>query len=237
MSELGINFGEPGQFYVQDRWNQQGYYEAKPIIDINSRIVTGWPRNRGRAAAWISKLIYLSMPSPNSIARRAVQHRASLRDICARYSQVAVKDPRICLTLGAWLEVAPVSHVVVCLREPRDVVLSLQRRDHIPAVVAFRFWAYHIDNLLNALPADRSVLISFDKLRGPERVVQLKLLTKFLKIDIPGQRLDSIMSKIYSPSLVHGSDLPSPQYPPRIASLWNRVCELAVRREREIIGG
>ena len=127
MSELGINFGEPGQFYVQDRWNQQGYYEAKPIIDINSRIVTGWPRNRGRAAAWLSKLIYLSMPSPDSIARRAVQYRESLRHICARYSQVAVKDPRICLTLGVWLDLAPVSHVVMCLREPREVPRSAVR--------------------------------------------------------------------------------------------------------------
>ena len=237
MSALGVDFGESGQLYAQDHWNEQGYYEALPVIDINSQIITGWPRTRSHASAWLSKIIYLTMPSSERIARRAVRHRASLQEIGHRYGRMAIKDPRICLTLGAWLEAAPGSQVVMCLREPRDVISSLWRRDRVPAAIAFRFWAYHIDNLLGALPEDRTVLISFDKLQGPERIAQMTLLAKFLNIETKEKHLERILSKVYSAGLAHGSDHPAPQYPPRVAALWNRACELAVRREREIVGG
>ncbi|MDH3465969.1 MAG: hypothetical protein OES26_08670, partial [Gammaproteobacteria bacterium] len=51
MSALGVDFGESGQLYAQDHWNEQGYYEALPVIDINSQIITGWPRTRSHASA------------------------------------------------------------------------------------------------------------------------------------------------------------------------------------------
>lgn len=164
LAQLGVSFGDPAQHYPADRWNPDGYYEDRAVMDLNSRIVTGWPRNRSRLAAFAAKLAYLRMPGDAAIARRAARQQTALRALAARFRDGAVKDPRFCLTLRFWLDAAAVSHVVVCLRHPAAVVASLARRDRLPPALAARFFAWHVDRLLAQLPAGRAVFVDIARL-------------------------------------------------------------------------
>ncbi len=164
LAGMGVSFGAPADRFPSDRWNAAGYFEQKAVMDTNSRIVTGLPRNRSRFVAWLGKLVYLCLPRAAAIQRRAERQRAYIAELALQYRGCAVKDPRFCLTLGSWLSWAEVQHVVVCLREPGAVLASLARRDHLPRWLGARFYAYHLRALLRHLPAGRAVFVDVDRL-------------------------------------------------------------------------
>ncbi|MBX3465092.1 MAG: hypothetical protein KF830_18130 [Planctomycetes bacterium] len=160
----GLSFGETADHLPADRWNPAGYFEAKAVVDANSRIVTGLPRCRSRLAAWGSRLAYLRLPRGAAVAARAERERDAIAALGRQHAAGAVKDPRFCLTLRWWLQWAPVRQVVVCLRPPAAVLASLRRRDHLPLGFAARFYAYHVDALLPQLPGGRTRFVDVDRL-------------------------------------------------------------------------
>ncbi len=70
-----------------------------------------------------------------------------------------VKDPRMCFLVGAWDRIAlrrlP---VVLCVRDPREVALSLSLRDGISPTVGLAVWLAHVRAAV-AAAADRPALV------------------------------------------------------------------------------
>jgi hypothetical protein len=164
LAAMGVSFGADADRFPSDRWNAAGYFEQKAVMDANSRIVTGWSRNRSRLAAWCSKLVYLCMPGAARIAARAERQRDAIAELGRQYRDAEVKDPRFCLTLPWWQRWTEVQHVVVCMRHPAAVVASLARRDRVPRWLGARFYAWHMRALLPQLPLDRTVFVDVDRL-------------------------------------------------------------------------
>ncbi len=41
LSSLGADFGNENILIPKDRWNERGYLESKPIVDLNNRMILG----------------------------------------------------------------------------------------------------------------------------------------------------------------------------------------------------
>jgi hypothetical protein len=68
------------------------------------------------------------------------------------------KDPRNSLTLPFWREVVPALRIVVCVRNPVEVAISLRNRNLRSSTAALKLWLDYNNAILDATsPADRVV--------------------------------------------------------------------------------
>ncbi len=234
MHELGISFGDAAAFYEPDKWNEPGYFESKQVMDLNSRIITGFPRNKTRIEALLSKAVYATMPGEAVMWRRAGAVAADFAPVVARHRGCAVKDPRFCLTLPVWEPVAGIDKVIVCIRHPADTAHSLRRRDHFPLFLSYRFWTYHIDALMRYLPASKSILIDMDRLAGEDCIPELELLVKFLGFARGPGDLAELHRKVFRPGLLKSGRGDIADVPIRVRLSYDRLKALAERIRREV---
>jgi hypothetical protein len=218
-----VSFGAPEDRFPTDRWNAAGYFEQRAVMDCNSRMVTGLPRNRSWWEAWLGKLVYLCMPGPAAIERRAQRERTTVAGLGRLYGAGALKDPRFCLTLGSWLRWAEVSHVVVCLRHPGAVIASLARRDHLPRWLGARFYAWHLRGLLEQLPADRAVFVDVDRLAAGS-VDELDHLRRRLGFSAPVDAAALLRGVVQREAFAVASDA---RCATAVEPLWQRLQALA----------
>lgn len=167
LQSLGADFGAADQMWEADQWNANGYLERRDVIDYNSRLITGVTRTDNRFTAVASQASYLRMPKQPTIAARAAKESAGLSAVGEQVQNLAVKDPRFCLTLPYWLATQDVEAVVVALRHPSASVASLARRNRLPKAVGYRFWTWHMAALLRSAPDD-AVVVRQDELVGSE---------------------------------------------------------------------
>jgi len=179
LERLGISFGDPAALVAGDRWNPGGYYESQPVVDLDSRIITGLSRYGRPFETWLSKVAYLRMPGARSVDARGQRLRGQIEALGERYRACAVKDPRFCLTLRFWRQWADVQHVVICLRHPTAVVDSMARRHWLPRWLGARFYAWHVNALLGQLPAEGVQFVDVDRLVAGD-AAELDLLRRGL---------------------------------------------------------
>ncbi len=226
LMELGVPFSDPAEFLGADEWNAKGYFEASDILDTNSRIVSGFPYCQGGWIRTASQIVYATHPGPAALKRRFRGLRADVDALFAKYRGVAVKDPRFCLTLGLWHAVEPIEQLVVCLRHPREAVLSLVRRQSYPASLGYRYWNYHLRSLLEALEhlgSTEVVFLDYNRLSSGEHRAELAAIRAAFSLPIEPAAAATVYEKVFEPSLRHidagDADLPS-----ATRRLWTELC-------------
>jgi len=227
MRSWGVDFGAEDRFLAADRWNERGYLEVCDVLDLNSRMITGFQRSRRGLSRLIGQAVYLSMPSPAVIDRRAARLVGPLGEIFSEYRGKAVKDPRFCLTLNHWHRDDVAVKVVACLRSPSAVAASLHRRQRLPESLGLRFWDWHWRSFIQQLeatpaaePGKRSVhWVRFDRLRGPEAVNECARLARFLELPLAEDALEESLAKVFSAKLVH-FDNPATALPRAVEVRW-----------------
>lgn len=183
LHSLGADFGDPERLFPADVWNQSGYFENIDIININNKAILGegaiidywlnapegaFPRviNSIRSQKWK----YFLFPSISSIRRRAERYDTAIRALQVEYEGKFVKDPRFCLTLGAWAQRGAVEGLVFSFRSPWSVAGSVKRRERLPEVFGLRYWLYHIRGFVAQTPPETAVFLSdFDAFFDAER--------------------------------------------------------------------
>ena len=131
--------GLPRTLVPADDGNRAGHWESKPVCAFNDRLLAriglDWISPNGAAADFSSEPDYADIL------------REGRRIIIEEYGatgDIILKDPRISRTLPIWLdilaqlEIEPT--VVLALREPRQVALSLWRRNAILPSYGLRAW-------------------------------------------------------------------------------------------------
>lgn len=159
LREMGADFGPESAMYRADDWNAHGYLERSDVVDMNSRAITGFTRTTGRVSQIASQVSYLTrsiLGTDSVLPRHDVS--VAMRGMGDELRGTFVKDPRFCLTYGAWKEITSVGGLVVALRHPSASVASLQRRNRIPAAVGYKFWRWHMTAIMRAIDADTLVL-------------------------------------------------------------------------------
>jgi hypothetical protein len=162
LHELGMDLGDLAQMYATDEWNAAGYFENLAVMMLNDRIVLGdrfyaeafranAPQDRplrSRLLMSLARARYLVLRSTAGVARRAEHRRGELGRLGRRFPGMVVKDPRFSLTIGAWRKYADVQRVLYCYRHPREVAMSIRRRDRLPQWLGLRLWAFHVEAFL-----------------------------------------------------------------------------------------
>ena len=231
LSDLGVSFGDPTTFYATDEWNAKGYFEQSDVMDLNSRLVTGLRRNVSKVERLFCTLRYTMMPKASVRARRTEKAHEELERLAAKYADHAVKDPRFCLTLGAWRAVAEIDRIVVCLRHPLSVAHSLRRRQRYPLALGYRFWNYHFEGLFDLLRDDDDVVfVDYDRLAGPDHAEELDRLRVAFAPDLDATRMEEIHDGVFDARLRHFSEPDDSEMPSRTAELWREL------RERHSLG-
>lgn len=72
------------------------------------------------------------------------------------------KDPRLCLTMPFWLDLIPDLRVIVCVRHPLEVALSLKRRNQNSYALGLALWERYYATALATVPADRRLVSHYD---------------------------------------------------------------------------
>lgn len=135
----GADLGDPETFHPADRWNPDGYFEQRDVLDVNIRLVNGA----------FGRLSYLLLPSPERVRRRADALAGEIGRLAERYVGHVVKENRFCLTLHAWRALGlDVERALVVVRDPRAVARSLWRRDRVPSRLALHLWREHLERAL-----------------------------------------------------------------------------------------
>jgi GT2 family glycosyltransferase len=134
MNLLGIDLGAEEHLLVPQPDNPKGFWEYRPILDLNEEIL-------GRLGGnWHEPP---PLPPGWETAAELADLRQRARDLVARTFASADwgwKDPRTCLTLPFWRQILPPVHYVICLRSPAEVAASLEKREGFPIEKSIRLW-------------------------------------------------------------------------------------------------
>lgn len=203
---LGYKVGDPliGGHYD----NPKGFFELLPIVLQNDKFLAK------QRASWATNVI-------NFDNNKAVEHKrtnqvnfkegerglAFLND--PNKSPWLQKDPRMCITLGVWLELMDREPAVLfTYRHPLEVANSLEKRqESVPFYQGLRLWiVYNIRAVQNSAHLCRVLSSNEAVLANPLQEVQRisDELTSKCGVPAPPKKLQqSIIDRFLDPNLQH----------------------------------
>jgi hypothetical protein len=136
--------------------NPEGFWENKAIVACNDELL------EATGGAWDNPP---DLP-PQAVDDPRVAHvaEASTAAIMAlsEHDHWGFKDPRTCLTAAYWLDLVPDLRVIVCVRHPLEVALSLKRRNQNSYSLGLSLWERYYASVLALVPADRRIVTHYD---------------------------------------------------------------------------
>lgn len=180
LGECGVFLGPADKLAPPRPDNPDGFFEHIDVVAINDKLLeacdSGWD-------------IPTSLPSGWQSTPLATRYRNDATGVLAELRAGAAtgpwgwKDPRTCLTWPFWKDLLADCAVVVCLRNPIDVALSLHARGSHSLTAAFRLWATYYRGALALLESSpNSVVVHFDCLVA-DPVAELQRLIERLGLD------------------------------------------------------
>jgi hypothetical protein len=212
----GANLGDSDTLYPGDRWNPDGYFEQQEVLAMNRALVNGpW---------W--KLAYFRLPTAERVMSRANRRAAQIRSVADKFRDRTVKDARFCLTLPAWLSCgAEAEGILICLREPFEVAMSLRRRDRITISLALRLWFNHCHRLLENVKDQRIGFVLFKNLLSSDTFVpEMERAFRFAGLDLTTSEITALGKQVLRLPTSRSGDK-SFRYPPRVEDLWRELLE------------
>ena len=173
---LGANLGPENTFFPADRWNPDGYFEQRSIIELNSKLINGA----------FGRLSYFKLPSERAISLRGQKHSEEIRALIAQYDNLLVKENRFCLTLPVWMQQGlNLSAALMVFRDPNAVANSLWRRNRVPRRISMTLWYEHHRRMIEALAETPTASVWFDRLcdASSNNCTQYQNLSWFLGFD------------------------------------------------------
>jgi hypothetical protein len=157
LAALGV--APPKTLIRGDEWNSRGYWESARMNHFNERLLSKL------GSTWDDWSYF-------DIDRMTLEETALfLRELTALLKSefgvektFAIKDPRICRMVPFWLkamrefDISP--SVILAVRHPAEVALSLQRRDQMPCVDGIMLW---MRSILDSEYSSRDVCRNFTR--------------------------------------------------------------------------
>jgi glycosyltransferase involved in cell wall biosynthesis len=217
-----VYLGADRDLYAPTHENPDGYWEHTGFVGLNNEILArlggGWERPP-------------AVPARFGDDDRLSGLEAEATRLVAEFhghDGWAWKDPRNSLTIGLWREVVPGLAVVVCVRNPLEVMLSLRRRGMFSYAVALDLWETYYRRLLEATPADRRLVTDYESYFSRPRA-ELRRLFGFAGVTASHSRLNRAAAAInphHRHSVFTVRDLFEAEVAPEIVELY-----LELRRE------
>ena len=148
--------------------NPSGHWESSAAIAINDKLLAdlgrSWDDLRELPPAWLQGL-----EAQEAKARIKILLEGDFRN----EALWAIKEPRMCRLAPLWIEAITELgfdvKVVMAVRHPREVALSLLRRDSMPMAHGLMLWTQHMLDAEVATRRLRRVVVSHQEISGDWR--------------------------------------------------------------------
>jgi hypothetical protein len=125
LMNAGVYFGEEDDLYGSNTYdNPEGYREFKSFVKFNNRLLEDLGGSWHNPPEILSKSNWMSDIDAEKYQNELLKIFAPLKD----KPYWGVKDPRATLTSPLFLSVFPDSKIILCLRHPLEVAISLTKR-------------------------------------------------------------------------------------------------------------
>jgi len=194
--------------------NEKGHFENLGAVAINETIL------RCAGGSWSSP------PSAERIAVTSERFVGHMKQFSTTFDGDVFKDPRTCLTISSWEKTCSddLEYVVLCLRHPASVALSLQRRDNIKIEAGLALWLRYNQSLLDGISKTPLIVTDYDQL-GFEFRGELKRLMAALGVKMSKKKICRQTENFYSEKLNHVrvEEIAAIHLPVEIASLYQEL--------------
>jgi hypothetical protein len=159
LNQMGGYSGPAERLLSGSPENPLGFFEHQDMLRINNDLLTrrdsAWPEPpRVPQESW-------QTPDLEDLRNQAREFLA--RDFCGKAIAV-FKDPRLCLTLGFWAGLLAEPRVLLCLRRPSSVAMSLRQRNGLDEEYSRWLWARHVRGALDVAGALLAGAVFYEEL-------------------------------------------------------------------------
>jgi hypothetical protein len=196
LNRCGLYLGEESELLPSHETNPEGFWERADIMHLNdevlSRLGGTWSNPPTLPKGWEGS------PALEDLRQKA---RALVRQFvgCELWGW---KDPRNCLILPFWRGTLGDFRVVICVRNPVEVALSLCRRDGFTLAEGLALWQRSHDQLLADVSLADCVVTHYAAFFQDPRG-ELRRILDQLEMTVPPQSLENACHSV-SPTLRHG---------------------------------
>ncbi|OOE73698.1 glycosyltransferase [Salinivibrio sp. ML290] len=213
---LGVSLSE--NLMPEGEFNPKGHWEDLDIVAINDKLLAYY------GCVWFSPYqpeLDLDDPFVDALIDEAVALLLTRIETLGYYG---FKDPRTSRLLAFWQAVfarAAVSpKYVYALRNPLDIVKSLQKRDQFAELHGYLLWAHHTFDNLTLLSDQPVYWVPFEALLQSPRKVMAEL-TKFIALPpAPEKALEAFCQDYIDPTLCHSASTLTDLYRAEHAAPW-----------------
>ncbi len=216
----GLQLGSREDLLLADKNNQDGHWENARFHAINESILNelggAWDLPPSPPSDWLDS---------EPIRKLGSNARSVVAQFCDG-STWGWKDPRNCLTLPFWKSLIPGLKVVICLRNPLEVALSLRARGVSSYAFGLTLWKHYYRELLaHTQPAER--IITHYEAYFTDPIQEVRRVLSFLKLPASENALDQCRSTVKGGLRNHRiatRDLTDIRVEPEILQLYLEMC-------------
>jgi len=166
LAKAGLELGPADELVGPAPDNEDGFWENARFVELDEELLGqlggGWDSPPREPVKWDD-------PGLERL-RASAKLLVSEFDACEAWGW---KDPRTSLTLPFWQPLVRDLRVVVCVRNPLEVALSLHRRNSLSYSLSLGLWQDYNLRLLAAAPERRRVVTHYDAyFANPQREVE-----------------------------------------------------------------
>jgi GT2 family glycosyltransferase/glycosyltransferase involved in cell wall biosynthesis len=216
----GVYLGAESEMLPANYANEAGYWENTRFVDLNdeilSRLGTGWDLPVLPPEGW-ERL-------PEMIPLRA--RAGTLIQGFSTHPRWGWKDPRNSITLPFWRLLAPNLKVVICVRNPLEVMRSLASRGASSQAFGLNLWSVYNQRLLaQTSPHERVVTHYESYFHNPG--AELERLVQALDIPASNELIERACQSVLASArhnVVGAEDILSSEIPPDVFQCYMDLC-------------
>jgi hypothetical protein len=217
----GVYFG-PERILAQSfPDNEGGFWENVDFVTLNDAVLKDlggtWDTPPPLPETWNNNGL-------DPVRNRALDQISRLSGL----QQWGWKDPRSSLTVPFWRQLIPGLKVVICLRNPLEVILSLARRGSSADDHLFELWLTYNQALMSTVPPEDRVITHYNAyFHDPRR--ELRRVLEFLDIPVTDEAVELACATV-SDALRHQvatEELSETGIPREIAEAYLAMCSEA----------
>jgi hypothetical protein len=228
LHDCGLYLGPEGDLMPPAPENPEGFWENLNFVDLNEEILNqlggGWDCPPHEPADWTT----------GSLAP-LVAKAATIIEPFAEREPWGWKDPRSSLTLPFWQTLLDHLRVVVVVRNPLEVALSLRQRNGFSFALGLTLWHITNQRMLDATTPDDRIVTHYDAYFGDPEPEVRRLLT-FLDMPIDEEIVAEIGSSVASGLRHHRltiQDLIDANVSREVFELYRDLCDQAEWRDTD----
>jgi 2-polyprenyl-3-methyl-5-hydroxy-6-metoxy-1,4-benzoquinol methylase/tetratricopeptide (TPR) repeat protein len=220
LHRCGLYLGDESDLLGAAPDNPEGYWENVHFKELNEQILDalggGWDLPPVVTEGWERKP---ELAAVRSEAARLVQGFAEIKPW-------GWKDPRNSLTIPFWKSFFPDLKAVICLRNPLEVVYSLQKRGYSSRAFGLNLWLTYNQRLLAATRPEQRIVTHYEAYCVEPRK-ELRRVLDWLEWPVSDAAVDEVCATL-SVSLRHNRvtalELLAADAPEEVVKLYFLMC-------------